>query len=491
VTGKSRPRPRPAAPGSSARHHHPLRELGLHGLDHLDAVFVAALAEQTPLLLIGPHGSAKSALLERTARALSLEHRHYNASLVSFDDLLGFPVPNAARDGLDYLRTPATLWDAESIFLDEISRCRPDVQNKLFSIVHERRVLGIALPRLRYRWAAMNPPSAFSDAGDFDDAYLGSFPLDPALADRFGFVVALPALAEIASADRRRLIAHGDETTPTDRLPGYIAEAARRAALSREAADGWVVRWIDALVPLLVDAKLPISGRRAVMLRRAVHAIGGALEALGGEAPIEDAAMEALRWGLPQRAQGRPIPESKLAAIHREACALAGTPDGSPLRVIRAATDPVERIALALAAPPGCLSKHAFSTLVADAIASQDVAGRYLLARHLLNPLAERDAVDAATLELLAAPLARVIEFERSASHRLQLTRAETTRFNRMLAVLAKLDTVDPDRAALGNLLYTLFAVERAEVDPETVVIRDAMLSERFADARMRFAEAA
>ena len=55
----------------------------------------------------------------------------------------------------------------------------------------------------------MNPPAAFDDAGDLDDAYLGSQPLDPALADRFAFVVALPALADIApeaapAADRAR-----------------------------------------------------------------------------------------------------------------------------------------------------------------------------------------------------------------------------------------------------------------------------------------------
>src|SRR5690606_34602053 len=106
-----------------------LRSLGLHGLDHLDAVVVAALASEEPLLLVGPHGSAKSALLNRVAAALGLEHRHYNASLVFFDDLLGFPLPNEARNA------PATLWDAQSIFLDEISRCRPEVQNKLFSIV--------------------------------------------------------------------------------------------------------------------------------------------------------------------------------------------------------------------------------------------------------------------------------------------------------------------------------------------------------------------
>ncbi len=78
---------------------------------------------------------------------------------------------------------------------------------------------------LRYRWAAMNPPAAFDDAGDLDDAYLGSQPLDPALADRFAFVVALPALADIApeqrkAADRARRRRAGSTATPaTAALP--------------------------------------------------------------------------------------------------------------------------------------------------------------------------------------------------------------------------------------------------------------------------------
>ena len=82
----------PAAEVQHPRSHRPwLRSLNLFGLDHLDAVLLAALASEAPLLLIGPHGSAKSALLGRVAGALALAHRHYNASLVSFDDLLGFP----------------------------------------------------------------------------------------------------------------------------------------------------------------------------------------------------------------------------------------------------------------------------------------------------------------------------------------------------------------------------------------------------------------
>jgi len=48
---------------------------------------LAALMDEQPLLLIAPHGTAKSELLNRLAAALGLEHRHYNASLIAFDDL--------------------------------------------------------------------------------------------------------------------------------------------------------------------------------------------------------------------------------------------------------------------------------------------------------------------------------------------------------------------------------------------------------------------
>lgn len=84
-----------------------LAGLGIHDLSHLDTPVLAALATVTPMLLIGTHGSASSALIERLASVLGLEHRHHNASLISFDDLVGFPVPEG--DGLRYLRTPAML----------------------------------------------------------------------------------------------------------------------------------------------------------------------------------------------------------------------------------------------------------------------------------------------------------------------------------------------------------------------------------------------
>ena len=99
-----------------------------------------------------------------------------------------------------FLETPATVWGAESVLIDEISRCKPEHQNRLFSLVHERSIQGLALPKLRYRWAAMNPCSA--DQSGAQD-YLGSEPLDPALADRFALFVAAADWDELTDAERR------------------------------------------------------------------------------------------------------------------------------------------------------------------------------------------------------------------------------------------------------------------------------------------------
>jgi hypothetical protein len=299
--------------------------------------------------------------------------------------------------------------------------------------------------------------------------------------------VALPALNDMAPKDRLRLIAGGDDPPRAKDLPSRVALARREAQLSREAHDAWVVRWVDALVPLLAQAKWPISGRRAVMLRHAVHWMAGAMVALGRADVPGDAALDSLRWGLPQRAQGRPLAESKLLAIHREAARLAGEPDDSPLRRIQSCGDPLGRIAIALAMPPSAVSRQAFSALVADAMAAQDVPGRYLMSRHLFARLAERDAVDAATLELLSGPMSRVVGFEAGRAHALQLTRSELEAFNRMLGVVARLDDADPDRAALGNLLYTLYTVERQSIaEPESVLERDAQMARRFSAQGLR-----
>jgi MoxR-like ATPase len=73
-----------------------LRPLGIVGYDALEPALLAALATEEPLLLVSDHGAAKTLLLVRLARALGLALRHYNASILQFDDLIGFPIPDDA-----------------------------------------------------------------------------------------------------------------------------------------------------------------------------------------------------------------------------------------------------------------------------------------------------------------------------------------------------------------------------------------------------------
>ena len=80
------------------------KALGLEGWEKLEPVILAALASEEPLLLVGRHGAAKSFLLERLAEALELEFRCYNASLLNFDDLVGFPIPTEDKQSLRYIR---------------------------------------------------------------------------------------------------------------------------------------------------------------------------------------------------------------------------------------------------------------------------------------------------------------------------------------------------------------------------------------------------
>ena len=95
-----------------------LAALGVFGFDALEPIVLAALISEDPLLLIGNSGTGKTFLLNSLSEALGLEHRHFNASLIAFDDLVGFPYPDAKRGGVKFLETPATVWGAQSVLID-------------------------------------------------------------------------------------------------------------------------------------------------------------------------------------------------------------------------------------------------------------------------------------------------------------------------------------------------------------------------------------
>lgn len=335
-----------------------VRSLGVQGWQHLDSVILAALATRSPLLLVGPHGTAKSLLVERISAALGLSWRHYNASLINYDDLVGIPLPDESGESLRFVTTPGSIWDAEFIFFDEISRCRSDLQNKLFPIIHERRVSGIRLEKLQHRWAAMNPPSPDDVQDRPGQYYLGSEPLDPALADRFPFIVQVPTWSELSEQDRRQIInwKEGDHFSLFDLthemdenpLPGYVKACMELLPALEEELETWLADYVLYVIDLLEKAKLPQSPRRARMLARNIVAVHAARMTLEGEdAELEYSAEIALTYSLPENASEVPPSPANVVAAHKQAWEISVLDVDDEMRQVFIEPNPVQRVLLA------------------------------------------------------------------------------------------------------------------------------------------------
>lgn len=307
--------------------------LGIHGYGRLEPLLLAALVCEDPLLLIGQAGTGKTFLLNRIAAALGLQHRHYNASLVSFDDLVGFPYPDAAAGTVSFLQTPATLWQAESVLVDEISRCRPEVQNKFFSIIHERRLQGISISGLRYRWAAMNPPADF-DTNE-GDSYAGSEPLDAALADRFGFILTVPDWADLSAWEQEAIVEQGAEEPITfcDVFHTRLVSWQKSFAEAIAHPDANMVRYARIACSLLTDAGWRISPRRARQIVRNLTAMQVVATATQPAHGMQQKALfrHTLLNSLPHPAYREAPPIHLIDATHAEAWKLATEADAEAL----------------------------------------------------------------------------------------------------------------------------------------------------------------
>lgn len=301
-----------------------LAALDVYGFDAVEPVILAALVTEDPLLMIGRSGTGKTYLLNSLSEELGLEHRHYNASLISFDDLVGFPYPDEDGSGVKFLETPATVWGAESVLIDEISRCKPEHQNRLFSLVHERKVQGIPIPRLRFRWAAMNPCSA--DQGGED--YAGSEPLDPALADRFSLFVWAVDWDDLSDSERLKVAnpaGEGKIASDGGRLKKQLADWRKTFLEQLPNCPDFILQYASRAVSEFNDfAEVRISPRRARLLTRSLLSasiVAGAVD--------RNLFQRVLGCSVPHVAWGEPVRDEAVAAVHRIAWEHASQTDGS------------------------------------------------------------------------------------------------------------------------------------------------------------------
>lgn len=430
-----------------------LAALGLFGWEEVEPAILAALVTEEPLLLIGPHGTGKSMLLERLAEAMGLCFRHYNASLICFDDLIGFPVPERGSARLKYLQTPATIWDAEAVFFDEVSRCRPDVQNKLFSIIHERKVQGLRLEKLRYRWSAMNPPASASGS----ENYSGSYALDSALADRYAFVVQVPDWNALGAEAQMRVLAEAGsqpEEGARERLAALLKKAREKFDEARRQLEPLLAGYVRQVAALLQEGGVRLSPRRLVMLMRNIPAVHAVLAAsAGGRVEAKESFRLALFCSIPSPAEGAPVPKGKLAAVHVEAWRNAARGTSVDLARILNETDPAMRAALA--ARSDSLDLQQRSTIIGDCMQGLPDGARHALAAWLVeNDLAGRLVASVAEkvaedYAMIAVPAQGYFSTYGHIQHAVGRKIAEK---------IAALENNGPGSQALAHLLASMFA---------------------------------
>jgi MoxR-like ATPase len=139
--------PRPAGPDAEVlRAAQKVREVG-RALDerYLDKseivrMLLVTLVAGEHMLIVGPPGTAKSALVRHLARLVDARYFEYLLTRFSEPNEIFGPVDiKAFREGIFVRRVEAMLPDAEIVFLDEIFKSNSAILNALLSILNERR----------------------------------------------------------------------------------------------------------------------------------------------------------------------------------------------------------------------------------------------------------------------------------------------------------------------------------------------------------------
>ena len=300
----------------------PLEAVGLYGMETIATPVLASLVTGDPLLLVGAHGTAKTAMAEALADALGMRFRAYDASKALFEDIIGFPNPRDLGKGrLGYVPTEISIWGVEFVLVDELSRAAPAMQNKWLEVVRSRRVMGKAVESLEMVFGAMNPPG-----------YLGARTLDPALVGRFAFIVTMPTVKDMTARQVDAVIrtvtgsdapgckdVWGGHVEADQAGPGIvgIVEQARAALPGLIELHGQaLVDYVRSFQALLRAHKVDLDGRRLSLMYRSLAA-GMAVDGVRGkDVPAEGALFDCVRHLLPGPALDEAVPSTVLYPVH-------------------------------------------------------------------------------------------------------------------------------------------------------------------------------
>ncbi len=115
------------------------------------------------VLLIGKHGVGKTAKVRKLVKKRKLKALYFSCSTLDpWVDFIGIPM-KVEKDGVTYLeliRPKAFAFDeVEFIFLDELNRAPPKVQNAVMELIQFHSINGKKFKNLKMIWGAVNPPA--------------------------------------------------------------------------------------------------------------------------------------------------------------------------------------------------------------------------------------------------------------------------------------------------------------------------------------------
>lgn len=348
---------------------------GLIEREQLAELIVLAAVAQEHLLILGPPGTAKSAVVRRVAAALGGRYFEYLLGRFTEPSELFGPVDlRRLREGVVETDVSGMLPQAEVAFLDEVFLGSTAILNTLLGVLNERRFrrghTQIACP-LRVCVGASNALPDDESLAAFADRFLLHLFVEPVPDHQLEALLAGGWQAE------RLALSHQAELSDIDEL------SRRVPAVAMERARGALA---DAIRKLR-SAGLSLSDRRIVKAQRLIAAAA----VLAGRDHATEADLWPLFYVLPTR-------EAQVAAqdVLRDSLAAAANPT---LRaaVEHAALQPVSRVARLLEAARACLAGPG------------DAPGAVTIAEALLREIDANFDADALPAEL-AAERARLAE---------------------------------------------------------------------------------
>lgn len=306
---------------------------GMVGREQLAELIVLAAVAQEHLLVIGPPGTAKSAIVRRVAGALGGRYFEYLLGRFTEPSELFGPVDlRKLREGVVETDVTGMLPEAEVAFLDEVFLGSTAVLNTLLGILNERRFRrGQTLHHcpLRVCVGAANALPDDESLAAFADRFLLHLFIEPVPDNQ------LEALLAGGWQSERQPAAHGADLAQLDALCAAVP------TVDVDAARGALAEAIRALRA----AGLALSDRRIVKTQRLV----AAATVLAGRTRATEADLWPLFYVLPTQQS-----QANAREALRDRFAVAANPT-LHAAVELATQQPMSRVARLLEAAEACL----------------------------------------------------------------------------------------------------------------------------------------